>query len=837
MRKILLALSALMALAVLVIGARTVIMRIEMKDGTVRYIDSEALSEFNFIKLDEIPASHDTRYITESCLKEALCYHSGYFTGRSHNVDIDITYVPNDPKDYIFTIKDWAAGCKPLQFFCNDNVVSVPCQSTGFIDPEYGEIWIADRENYATEVLGRDYTGFDYPTITYEGNVPLNIDSLILKVVYYAPGYRDGKSLAIDAEEKIYAKNVKRFSFSVDDYRSETDSKPFMEFKIRNTSGLPTKVGMSYGYIDIENVETFYDDQENIAKVNELHRLVNERCDNKEYDFVTDFSKGDIDSFKIPYSGSAYVIVIFSTIDNGGEPEVILPELCQAYTGFVYPGKNANTTLSLDGRYIFDIIYSGQCVASLHGNNPTDSTKNIKYELSLNDGEVIFPITVPDMDARTDDGYIPVSIDSTYIDNHSTYGRIMAADLKWYYTEYLPTVGFYPSDADIASIPPSVMDPESGSMRLNLMYYVPGYNDGKSFFGHGFEYFLVENTYTSLSACFSAKFDETDEPNKGAISISMSSLYRVADIGAYKVVTVTENVAETIAAIKAEPTAYTSYRATGAETVVPIDYEYDTDYQAIVVAYSTDGKYRGEQIISFRVAKPISQDDYDYLGKGKIADGWIVAAFTYNGQPIDPMDFMWSVDVYRSKIDTCEYLIAHPWADSPISVYNEFPEEATKVNIKIRIEGEYVFIKPQSSGFAAQDWGGPLIIGNNEGILWAANPDLTPEDIIRYIKGRGEGESISFIDEGCICIPKPFFGYEGVDGYRTWSNLRPTYIFLPDASNPSRARWIAPKTKTALPVGMTVSSEAIHAVESVANHNSIDSELNILPFEKIKLSK
>lgn len=197
----------LLSLAALMVCAKTIIMKVEMKDGNVRYIDTEAVDEFSFLQLEEIPETPDDGYVTETVEGNACWYHRALFTNIDRGVQVTDRYVANNPVEHTFKISGWGNGCAPITIMGvqegYDVALEVPCQPTGYNHPEYGAIWIADAAHYSADVLGSDMTVVNRSY--YNAYSMLQSDMMTLDVVYYAPDYQDGKTFSVAALEYIAA--------------------------------------------------------------------------------------------------------------------------------------------------------------------------------------------------------------------------------------------------------------------------------------------------------------------------------------------------------------------------------------------------------------------------------------------------------------------------------------------------------------------------------------------------------------------------------------------------------------------------------------------------------
>ncbi|MDE6300258.1 MAG: hypothetical protein K2M19_00895 [Muribaculaceae bacterium] len=174
---------SLFLFTVLMVCGRSIIMKIEMKDGTVRYLDTEQIDEFNFLMLDSVPTKPVDRYLTEDMWTGAVWYHdsTSVFSASDRQVRVTDRYIPNEPVDHQYAVYGWGKDCRSAKFYLDAaNNLTVPCQRTGYVHPEYGEIWLADRQSYCSDV---DSTAtFEIKPCKWTG---VNFN---LELVYYTPG-------------------------------------------------------------------------------------------------------------------------------------------------------------------------------------------------------------------------------------------------------------------------------------------------------------------------------------------------------------------------------------------------------------------------------------------------------------------------------------------------------------------------------------------------------------------------------------------------------------------------------------------------------------------------
>ena len=201
-----------------------------------------------------------------------------------------------------------------------------------------------------------------------------------------------------------------------------------------------------------------------------------------------------------------------------------------------------------------------------------------------------------------------------------------------------------------------------------------------------------------------------------------------------------------------------------------------------VVYYDKDGiwDYGYE---TFQLDGMLEWKDY---GDATYADGWILAAFSQNGQQMMPLD--WAYDVPMSKYEGTNvagdlYRLRNPYGvASPIYELNEIKADRT---IEFRIEDENVEIAPQLCGFAFSGFDNPneMLIGNIEG-LYIDYYDMTLAEAAKAAAGQGYA---TIFEDGIVEVVLPLFGFEGDDFGYNWSGYLSAYIFLPEAPADKRA--------------------------------------------------
>lgn len=222
---------AIAILATVVVFAKTVIMKIDFKDGTERLIDPRDVDEFSWTTVDEIPVNQTP----DSEDGISVFIHSALFDNVDTGVSVSFGPVfDNDNYKVAYYISNWGEKCNPLlAYIRNDGLgLDIPVQNTGYVHPQYGPIWVSDIDTYFTEVLGEYPRGIRSTILEDTSYAQGNILSLAL--CYYAPEYLDGKSFSAMSTEFVCDAKQKdifwdSYAYMYNGYFSGFDYIPFNE--------------------------------------------------------------------------------------------------------------------------------------------------------------------------------------------------------------------------------------------------------------------------------------------------------------------------------------------------------------------------------------------------------------------------------------------------------------------------------------------------------------------------------------------------------------------------------------------------------------------------------
>ena len=392
-------------------------------------------------------------------------------------------------------------------------------------------------------------------------------------------------------------------------------------------------------------------------------------------------------------------------------------------------------------------------------------------------------IDVPNVKNLDASGATSVYIHPQYTGyNHSTYGEVWVADLYSYMVDYLePLLGEqYQKDPD-----GSFYIPDKGYMALNLIYFIPKYEEGESYIGQqtyeylqldGYPNYDVQVTYDGLFISKTGQMTANATVSVGDDTEEMKAVMvegRDPQVG--------------LDAINADSDGVQSFTQTGSYTIkFPVSA--GGDY-TIVVATLGAGEVQEVAYDSFQITIGDDNADWDDLGTGAMADGWCMAAFTVEGQPIDVNDYQFQVPVQQHKEDKTLYRLVQPYGPNfPVAHLNAYP--ATR-NIQFILDGGIILVKPQLCGFGTANWKDELRIANLAGLLLENNPGVSIEAIKRQILSENEPLDEYVKEDAYAMVNTPLFAAPGIGNgtsYYSWTNTQASYIYLPASTAETKAK-------------------------------------------------
>lgn len=179
-------------------------------------------------------------------------------------------------------------------------------------------------------------------------------------------------------------------------------------------------------------------------------------------------------------------------------------------------------------------------------------------------------------------------------------------------------------------------------------------------------------------------------------------------------------------------------------------------------------------------------EEWELLGTGSMADGWVVPALTLNpGEFYNPEDYIFPVRIYQHKTNAGLYMIESPYTSAAFP-FKHLNGATLDYNIVINAtDHDFVVVDPQISGFEHNNPGSkslrysvPYIILN--AACYYLGEGYTPAEIQQY------GYASVFDEEnGKIIINQPQYGHPKPDGTLDMGyscggvDTQPTVITLP----------------------------------------------------------
>lgn len=741
----------LLSLAALMVCAKTIIMKVEMKDGNVRYIDTEAVDEFSFMQLDEIPETPDDGYLTQTLAHDAHWYHRALFSNIDRGVTVTDRYVANNPVEHTFKISGWGNGCAPITIMGvqegYDVALEVPCQPIGYNHPEYGAIWIADAAHYSTDILGSDKKVANRSYYSAYGR--LRHDKITLDVVYYAPDYQDGKTFSVAALEYIAAPGYGPVDFNYA-FLKETDGY-VAHINATSEAGL------------VDHIEACW-------------KLV-EESENPFEELTTQLNNGGGTVFKVGEDPTALftvkpdathfnVVIVYRTYDAEGQiigdPAAIhnCIKSIDEYSGY------ENWVAS--GKY-YTMLYGGEYPASLlQTMNCDGNTVSTSYRINF--GAPFDVVAIAD-DAYNADEKLRIKVYVPGFSTGITVGEndVWGASVDWYMENV------YSGSGQI-DYEPGYYAPFEGVMRIPMIYYPKDDTSGVSYGGVADEYFV---------------YNGFDNPFVDALT---ATAYQVVDNGdgsseVYVEYTQARQKADNIRAIVTDMSVGNAidYIETNAADIIPISCkgqasgafavhtELTGSLNVVAVLFDADGNILGSSSDEV-VIKDLNPSEWSYIGKATFEDGWITVL--NNGNPFVAADHPWQVDLYQSVVDPTLYCLDKPWSSDygwPYARANDTTHHAEQLTLKFRIVDGHVIVEPQASGFANGTM--KFTVANYEGYIAADNPQASLDDILSYMDENGIQQST--ITDNTVYIPIPLVDI-GSGQFQRWaSEPQPARIYFP----------------------------------------------------------
>lgn len=435
------------------------------------------------------------------------------------------------------------------------------------------------------------------------------------------------------------------------------------------------------------------------------------------------------------------------------------------------------------GNYTYYCIWSGDDPdLPVQVSYMPSTPNNLTVTISNWGGGAPLDIEVPDVKNVDASGATTVYVHPQFTGYvHSTYGEVWVADLYSYMVDYFePLMGKEYQKDPYASF----YVPEKGKFSLDMIYFIPKYEKGESYLGNQtYEYFQLDGYPNyDVEVTYDGLFITKDGRMTANATLAVGD-----DTEEVKAVMVKGKDPQVgLDAIKADGDDVQSFNQTGSfSATFPVTE--GGDY-TIVVATFGEGELQNAASDSFQITIGDDNADWDNIGTGGMMDGWVMAAFSIKGVPIDVTEYGFQVPIQQHKTDKTLYRLVQPYGPNyPLADNNAYP--ATR-NIQFILDEGIILIQPQLCGFGTTNWAGEMTIGNQAGYILSVNEGATVAQVKNFMIGKGYVLDEYVDEDGYAMINKPWIGApaigDGSFGY-TWQNPQAAYIFMPDASDEVKA--------------------------------------------------
>lgn len=461
-----------------------------------------------------------------------------------------------------------------------------------------------------------------------------------------------------------------------------------------------------------------------------------------------------------------------------------------------------------------------------------DAEENYKiYKVYNPDKPHTYTLQITNWCNFLDDSYsgVPLSIeieDDTQLDEYGTVTvRVPAVSLG---TDIIGDgaatyVGdFYAATGNSKYANYSYFDPATGTLYLALAWY----SSASGIVASGYDYLQLDGypDYT-ISAAYKGLFKDTDDNFSAIGTISTG-----ADVASVKAALV----------LTSDQQAAAEYVINGGSDVIDVTPGTDVyaqfpvsksgSYLLTAVSYNSAGvpqNYACATAVIDLNSKDADDTEWKTLGTGQFADGWFLTAYGY-----DATDYLFDVTIRQSATDPTKYQIVEPYTTSEnILVQYNTNSSTAKRNIVLTVDGDYVEMRPQLSGYLNTNMStNELMIMNYEGYYAYVNDangtSYTAADIQAQLTADGIDLSTCSSDEDGTLIEMPLspFCKSGEVSPYHWRNssgvsvTQSSYVILPGASAAARrkvsAKMIAAPKFTKLSTSIKVKAAKSNLVKN-----------------------
>lgn len=421
---------------------------------------------------------------------------------------------------------------------------------------------------------------------------------------------------------------------------------------------------------------------------------------------------------------------------------------------------------------------------------PSTPDENVYYTIQHWALDTDLNIIMPDANDVASDGTITVMVPSQETGYSDEDGRLNICDAYNFYK-------MFGMDANAEKVKDnSYFDPESGTFYLYVFYHLPDYVDedgqgGYAYGSFGYQTFQLDGyPDNSITVTYDGLFTNRDQEMTAKATITCGA--DVAKVGA--VMVEGDDIDSALDTILGGGQGVQQYDGAA---LISADFEVTTGGQYSIVAVSYDST--GEAVMydydtfDIMIGVDPSATEWKDLGLADYADGWVIAAYSMDGVPLEPLEWAYSVPVQQyvgdNEVEGTMYRLVNPYGDEHPLTDAGYNAYKAKRNIQFNILGSYVGILPQPCGYGAANWGGEMTIGNVEG-MYMDERGWTLQETATALKNSANASLITVYEDETVEVVLPIWAlplYDNEFGYN-WSDYKASYIFMPDASDAVRAK-------------------------------------------------
>ena len=380
-----------------------------------------------------------------------------------------------------------------------------------------------------------------------------------------------------------------------------------------------------------------------------------------------------------------------------------------------------------------------------------------------------FNIDVPDVSAlENGETHCYVKPQYTGMDNDN-YGQVWCADIYTFYKDYIG------NDEEAAKhVNDTYYTPERGLFTLHMVYFVPFYGTGGTYFEPANEYLQLPG-YPDQSIV--VEYIGTMMKPDGTFAANVKCVPG-PDVAKYNAVVVPgDDPAAGIKAITDGAAGVQEVKGADEKTLeFPI--EEGGIYTAVAVTYDESGEAIEYGSATFEIM--LGEPEWNEVGMCDYVDGFIAPMFGVTG-------VSYAVPLLQSKKDANVYYLNSPYTQEAFPIYAN-NENTIKYRVGFSVEDpSFVYFMPQTSGFKdSGNFDNMTAVCNLEGLYVEGNPGVSFATIKAFLASEGITNVFSTFEDGVVTINNCRL----IDGEKLYSSRSkaPGYIYFPEASETAKRK-------------------------------------------------